>query len=261
MISITDATKGRVAQPPRLLVYGSPGCGKSTLAAAATKPIVIDVDGGTQNIDCTRTPTPTTFEELLALLAELATVEHDYRTLVVDTLDAVESMVWGLVVADYNRTSKGAKVTTAGDIPYGRGMESAVDYWRRFLASLERCWSGRRMTVILIDHSTIRTFKNPSDEDYQRIEPKIDRKASALLRSWCDAVLLADFQTEVATNAQTKRSKGVSTGQRVLRTEYAASHDAKNRYALPPELPLSWTALAAGIKAGMTGPAVEAAQE
>ena len=44
--------------------------------------------------------------------------------------------------------------------------------------------------------------------------------------------------------------KGVSTGRRVLYTEWNAAYDAKNRYGLPPELPLDFAEYAAARERG-----------
>jgi DNA polymerase III delta prime subunit len=243
-----QVTSGRKQLPPRILIYGVPGCGKSTLASKAARPLFIDCEQGTSNLDVDRVE-PADFAGVLSTIRDASSEQHEYRTLVIDTLDAVEGMIWKVVTEEYNRTAK-VRVGSAQEIPFARGMDAAVEHWRQVVAELERAW-GRGMSIVLLDHSTIRTFKDPTTEDYQRIEPKIDRKASALVRSWCDAVLFADYRVEVDVSATTKRAKGHSIGERVIRTEYRASFDAKNRYGLPAEMQMDWAALATAIKAGM----------
>lgn len=44
--------------------------------------------------------------------------------------------------------------------------------------------------------------------------------------------------------------RGVSTGARLLYTQRTAAYDAKNRYSLPDELPLSWADYFAAVQAG-----------
>jgi hypothetical protein len=41
-----------------------------------------------------------------------------------------------------------------------------------------------------------------------------------------------------------KRSRGIGTGERIIRTVERPSHVAKNRLNLPDEMPLEWSAYA-----------------
>jgi hypothetical protein len=63
---------------------------------------------------------------------------------------------------------------------------------------------------------------------------------------WCDEVLFARYKTFTKTEGEgfNKRTIGIGTQQRVLRTISLPSAVAKNRARLPEELPLSWNVLA-----------------
>lgn len=243
---------GKQLKAPRLFILGTPKVGKTSLAAGALKPVFIDLETGTVNLDVARVPDPPqTFEELLTLIHSFATEPHDFKTLVLDPASRVEPMIWDLVLAGYNRDAK-VKASSVPDIPFRRGLDAAVDHWRRLVAALEKVWVAKNMTIIVIDHVAIRNFKDPTaTADYQRIEPSIDRQASGLIQRWCDAVLFADFKVEVATDIKTKASKAMGSGERVLYTEHGAAHDGGNRYQLPVEMPLDWATLAKAIKAGL----------
>jgi hypothetical protein len=43
---------GKKQQAPRLLIYGTEGSGKSTIASQASKPIFVLTEDGTDQIDC-----------------------------------------------------------------------------------------------------------------------------------------------------------------------------------------------------------------
>ncbi len=163
----------------------------------------------------------------------------------VDTLDALEALCWAHVVAKKNDP----KVKDIEGLGYGKGYTAALDEWRVLLAKLERLWNQRGMTIVLIAHSWIKTFKNPEDEDFDRYQLKLHEKAGGAIKDWCDAVLFARYETFANTDGKTKRTRGVSTGARVLHTQRTAAFDAKNRYDLPETIPLDWEAFAAGVKA------------
>ena len=104
------------------------------------------------------------------------------------------------------------------------------------------------MGIVLLAHAAIRTFKNPEGEDFDRYELKLNAKASAVVREWADAVLFANYET--LTAKKDGRVRGISTGARFMFTERRAAWDAKNRYGLPEQLPLSWSELEEAMVSG-----------
>src|SRR5262245_6244100 len=98
---INQIQRGKSAAPTRLLVYGTEGIGKSTLAANAPKPVFVQTEDGLNEIDCDKFPLAGSFGDVLASLVELHTGDHDYQTVVVDSLDWLERMVWDAVCDDY----------------------------------------------------------------------------------------------------------------------------------------------------------------
>jgi hypothetical protein len=104
------------------------------------------------------------------------------------------------------------------------------------------------MEIITIAHAAIKTFSNPSGSDYARYECKLHRSAAALWREWSESVLFACFEEYVRKTDG--KNKATSTGRRVMFTQHSATWDAKNRYNLPPELPLSYEEYAAARIAG-----------
>jgi len=96
---------GQRHRPPRLLIYGIEGGGKSTLAADAPKPIFIPTEDGLDQIDCNSFPLARSFDDVMACLTALATEEHDYHTVVIDTADWLERLIFDAVCKRFNATS------------------------------------------------------------------------------------------------------------------------------------------------------------
>ena len=236
MALLKQVQRGKVAVPRRVLLYGTHGVGKSTWASMAEKPIFIQTEDGLAGIECERFPLAGKYEDVLAALGELYTEEHAYRTVVIDSLDWLQSLI-------YERVCKDRGVENIEDLPYGRGYVFALTRWREVLAGLDALRNDRGMTVILIAHAQIERFANPETDTYDRYSPRLQKLASALVQEYCDEVLFATYKVHTRTTREgfdRKRVQGLGTGERVMRTAERPAHVAKNRLNLPYELPLDW---------------------
>jgi len=250
--------RGRRVAPDRILVLGVEGVGKSTLAASAPSPIFLAAEDGVRHLDVVSFPEPRTWRDVREAIRTLTAESHDFRTLVIDTIDWVEPLLWAHVCRSNGWRSM-------EELDYGKCFVPANDEWRAFLNSLDALRAERSMEILVLAHTTIKEFRNPAGPDYSRFEGKLQKGAYALFREWADMVLFATYEESVLKKAgvtqddPTKRGKAVSTGRRVLYTERTPAWDAKNRHNLPPVLPLSYEDLDAARKAGQ--PASPAALE
>lgn len=249
--TLADVTTGRKQQPFRVLLSGVEGIGKSTFAAGAPKPIFLGAEDGAGMLDVPRLPQPATWADAFRAVELLTTETHQFQTLVVDTVDWLEPLVWAHVCArDKKLNSEGEPdIESYG---FGKGYSTALDEWRKFLAGLERI-RAKGMHVVLLAHTHLKTFKNPLGEDFDRYELKLNLKAGGLLKEWVDALLFANYETFAIKKDSTskfEKAKGISSGARYIYTERTAGYDAKNRYSLPPQLALSWSEFEAAAKGG-----------
>ncbi|MEX0718031.1 MAG: ATP-binding protein [Planctomycetaceae bacterium] len=228
--------RGKQVAPRRTMVYGLAGIGKSTFGASAPAAVFLPTEDGLGNIDCDSFPLAESFEQALQALAALYSEEHDYRTLVVDSLDWLERLIHAEVCRQRN-------VPSVEDCGYGRGYVFALSHWREVLTGLDALRNDRGMTVVLLAHARIERFENPETETYDRYVPRLHKLASALIQEWVDECLFATYRvhTKVADEGfGRKKAKGIGTGERILRTTERPAHVAKNRLNLPDELPLDW---------------------
>jgi hypothetical protein len=179
---------------------------------------------------------------VLDAVRALAEERHDYKTLVIDTLDSIEPLCWRAVV---ERDTKAKSIEEVGG-GFQKGYVAAVDEWRSLLSQLERL-RGVGMAVILLAHVGVRNFKNPLGPDFDRFVMKLDPRAAAVFAEWSDLHLFAQFETWVDAE-KGKRPKGMSTDVRVVHTRRTAAFDAKNRFSLPETLPLSWDDVIAAVR-------------
>ena len=228
----------RIGAPVRMIVHGPPGIGKSNFAASAPSPIFIAAEDGLEEIDAAAVePHPKTYEDVCDALDYVATLDH--QTVIVDSLDWLEPLVWDYTV----RRAKAAKVKGSAmwsnieDFGYGKGYLAAIDHWRVIIRKLEFL-RAKGMNVILIAHSKRATIKNPIGDDYEQNTLKLNEKATALFVEW--ARIIAYFELDIATEDSSGRTKAQTTGRRIIRTETSPSFLAKIRTEkeFPAKLPL-----------------------
>ena len=53
---LDSTTTRRQPQPPRIMIYGSEGVGKSTFAASSPKPVFVQTEDGLSEIDTAKLP-------------------------------------------------------------------------------------------------------------------------------------------------------------------------------------------------------------
>jgi hypothetical protein len=243
-MQLGNIVKGRIAKPVRLLMYGPVGVGKSTFAASAPSPIFIGAEDGTSELNVERFPQPQAWLEVEDAVTELLTTEHPYKTLVIDTVDWLEPMCWQHVCA-HSRDKNGRPFESIRDMGYGSGYAAALDLWRILLARLEELRDKKGMSIVLLAHTQISTFKNPEGENFDRHALKLNKRTAGLVREWPDAVFFAYYET--FTHTKEGETKAISSGARMLATQYTAAFDAKNRYDLPERIPLDWQSFADAI--------------
>lgn len=252
MSLLQAVTKGRVERPYRITLYAPEGLGKSTFASNAPSPIFIPTEDGTAHLDVARLPRPATWADLMAGVAALTSEPHDYQTLVIDTLDAAETLNWTKVIADAPPDKSGEKPKSIEEVGggYGKGYQAALDVWRQLLAALERLQAERKMHLVLLAHSQLKLYRNPQGDDFDRYTMKFNEKAASLFREWSDDVLFGNFETfGVKEKGTAKRVRGVSSGARLLYTIRTAAYDAKTRRGVRDGIPLDWNEFAAAATA------------
>jgi hypothetical protein len=229
-------SRGRITRPQKAVIYGPEGVGKSTLASLTPEAVFLDTEGGTHHLDVIRLDEASTWEEIKASVARLATAQHPFKSLVIDTADWLEKRLAEHLCTKANKDS-------IEDFGYGKGWVLLAEEFARFLSSLDALLA-RGMHVIFLAHSTVRKFEAPDQAgSYDRFELKLSKQAAPLLKEWADLVLFANYVTKVAEK-DNGRTRGVGGKERVLFTTHTAAYDAKNRHGLPDKLPFTIEALA-----------------
>jgi len=239
-ISLSSIQKGGASKPPVITIHGTPGIGKTTFAAAAPAPIFIRTEDGLGSLGPDAFPVATTWGDVLGALGALYQEQHDYSTVVIDSLSALEPLIWKQVAQDHNQDS-------IEGLGFGKGYVMALDYWAQFLQGMTALRDDKGLTPVLIAHSDVTRFDSPEVEPFDRFQIKLHKRAFQLLYERADVIGFANWRTHVVkaeVGFNQKVSRGVGTGERLLHLVEKPAYIAKNRYGLPDTMPLSWQTFA-----------------
>lgn len=235
-----NITRGVTATAQKVVIYGTEGIGKTSIASQFPNPLFIDTEGSTSNMDVARMDRPSSWQYLYQQI-DFVKQNRPCQTLVIDTIDWAERLAIEFVVSDANKTS----ITGFG---YGEGFIRLEEEFGRFLNKLTDLIEIG-INVVLTAHAKITKFEQPDEMGaYDRWELKLGNKTTAktaaLVKEWADMVLFANYKTfSVAVDEKGKKHKG----QGGVRTFYANHHpawDAKNRHGLPDEFPMDYAYIA-----------------
>lgn len=231
-------TRGKLATPQRVVIYGPEGIGKTSLAARFPEPVFIDTEGSTRNFDVARYPDPNSWEGLILAVRHAMEEPQNQRTLVLDTADWAEKLCAQSVC---DRAQKQG----IEDFGYGKGYVYLKEEFAKLLTYLDGVIAAG-VHVVVTAHAALRRVEQPDEMgSYDRWELKLTKYVAPMLKEWADLVLFCNYRTIVVQD-ENKKNKAQG-GRRVMYTAHHPCWDAKNRHGLPPELPMEWESIAPAI--------------
>ena len=255
MSLLSQITTEAPSQPARVYLYASEKWGKTSWAAHAPKPLFLMTQGETGLLDlisCGQVrPTahlPKDFQSWPDLLNAVRAVErepHDYQTLVIDTANGAERLLSDHIL---DVEFKGQQTGKGGYNSYAAGDLACIPHWQGFLRQLDAVRVRRKMSIILLAHSKVKSVNNPEGDDYDQLRPEGLDKLWPLTHKWASIIAAGSYKVFV------KNDKASGGRDRVIRLRSSAAVVAGNRYGLPDEIPCgatpaaAWTAFANAMK-------------
>ena len=236
----------RLRVPMFYLWYGPEGIGKTSLIADMPDPIMIDIEGGSSEVEIARYVfrddpgghVPRSYEEILSAVEDLIqNPGHGYRTLGFDTADALEALIQEHICKrDGEQNIEG--------YGFGKGYKVAVAELRVLLSRLNVLRFRDGMNVAFAAHAVATTFKNPEGPDYDRWSLVGDKLFTAELRGRCDNVGFLHLESGAAklpdeAKSKTARARGWDTGKRLIELVGTAAWYAKTRLSVPSQIELA----------------------
>ena len=227
--SLQSVTSSKEFPAQKIVIYGVPAIGKTTFASTFPKPILLRTEDGACALDV---PTfPKLVENLKELERALAALHggHDFKTLVIDSLDWLEPLVFRYVCQQEGKLN-------IEDFGYGKGYMKADDIWRRVLSKIDNLRVSKSMNIVSIAHAVPVVFDAPDADAYQRYQLKLQKRGTALWMEWADITLFLNYQVSVIANQDKGTNKAHGTDDRIIYTQERPAFQAKSRWPLPGEI-------------------------
>lgn len=241
MASIMDTIEKPRERPVMVTFCGDSGMGKTSLAASFPKPIFIRAEDGLQAIPEGLRPVAfpvvqdakQLWEQLTAVIHEA----HDFQTLVIDSVTALERIFIAEVMA-MDGKAKSINQALGG---YGAGPSAVAAMHQRVRKAAGLVNEKRGMHVVFVAHADVETMRLPDSDDYMRYSLRLPSKS---MPPYVDDVDIVGFiRLEMFTKGDDgDRKKAISTGERELICHAVASNVSKNRFGISAPLPVPYDA-------------------
>lgn len=240
-MSIMDTVAKPADRAVICTICGDSGMGKTSLAAAFPKPIFVRAEDGLQAIPQARRPDAfpllgganatdavnAMWKQLIALLQE----DHDYQTVVIDSVTALER----LFIASVLESDPKAKSINQALGGYGAGLAAVAAMHQRVRKAAGLLNERKGMHVVFVAHADVETMRLPDSDDYMRYSLRLPSKS---LPPYVDDVDVVGFlRLETFTKGDDgERKKAISTGERQLIVHATAANVSKNRFGITEAL-------------------------
>lgn len=222
-------TRGQLQTPVRACIYGTEGIGKTTLASQFPEPLILDTEDGSNRLDVTRSKCPN-WPTLMAALRELVVEPQGFKTIIIDTID------WAAFWCDRHVCKMHGKKSLE-DWAYGKGYKIWADQFGEIIDVAEQLVSAGLNVVFVAHAKTTRVSPPDQTESYDRYELDLHKLLAPCVKEWADLLVFCNYRTKVV-EGNDGRMKAIGGTDRVMFAQRSAAYDAKNRFGLPPEMPM-----------------------
>lgn len=229
----------KTESPPEMIVIsGSNGSGKTTLADCMPAPYFLNVEntGALRNgiHHWTNGPCPS-FSDFKNAVMEFAKEEHDFKTLVVDSVNAIET----LVINDIRKRNDGESNLARCDGGYNGGYNSLYSIMNDIAIRLCNIRDTRKVYIVMIIHSRPRDVELPGLSAFQQWQPNLTitknfdiadiykRECDMWLHCWSKYTVIDDANDDAKVRRQL--AVGGAT-KRLIGVEQTPTYFAKNRH-------------------------------
>ena len=231
------ATAGKPQnRPVAITILGDAGLGKTSLAASFPKPIFIRSEDGLRSVPEKMMPDAfpliKSVEELWAQLTALIREDHDYQTLVIDTITTLDTIFTDHVLESDPKKPKSLNQAHGG---YGAGRDMIASLHRR-VRNAAGMLMDRGMNVVFVAHAETVRIEPPDANAYTKYAMRMNEKSTLPYIDNVDAIGFIRLETYVVGDGEVKKAHSDGTRQMVCHA--MAANVSKNRFGITEPITL-----------------------
>lgn len=236
-MSILDRISQPTSKPVVATILGEPGVGKTSLAAAFPKPVFVKIEDGTEGIpeslkgNIAELPEIKSVDQLWNDLNELIKEEHGFKTVVLDSVTALERLFQQYIIDTDPKKPKSINTAMGG---YGAGFQ-AVGALHQRVRRAAGLLQDKGIHVLFLAHVEIDTLDLPDQDPYSRYSLRLNKRSMAPYVDDVSAVALVRLET-FTKGDDDKRKKAVGNGNRIITMHATPASVTKNRYGIEQDI-------------------------
>lgn len=192
------------------LIYGRAKIGKSTLCSYFDQALFIATEPGLNHLEVYRVDC-NSWEKFLSTCAEIAKGQHEFKTIILDTVDNLITFC-----SDYVCRENG--ISHPSELPHGKGWGMITSEFNRAIVKLANLPYG----LVIVSHSKSEEVETKTKK-YSRTTIDVSGKNQNVILNLMDLILFMDSEMK----------DGVEIG--VVRTKPSIYFDAGDKSKLLPE--------------------------
>jgi len=196
------------------LIYGAPKIGKSTFCSQSENALFLSTEPGLNALSVYKVDVRS-WSDFLSACGEIAKGKHNYKTIVIDTIDNLHKSC-----AEYVCQKHG--IEHESDLSFGKGFKLVQDEFARAINKLAFLPYG----LILVSHAQEKELETAAGKRL-KILPTLPDKVHKFIAGLADIILYCDIERKTD-------DKGKTTQRRVVRTKPSATYEAGDRTGLLP---------------------------
>ncbi len=164
--------------------YGEPKSGKTTIATKFPRALLLAAEKGYNALPGVMAQPINSWGDFKKALTELRDpeVQEMFETVIIDTADIAYSYCEKYICS--RESDQKNTYENIADIPYGKGFSMAQDEFDTCIRKILQLNYG----LVLISHSTEKTFTNEKGQEVSKIVPTLDKRARLVCERTCDII-------------------------------------------------------------------------
>ena len=231
-MSLMESISKPEKRPIVATIVGEAGTGKSGLAASFPKPIFIRAEDGVNRIS-SKVETPDSFplvtseRDVVAQLMALLNEDHDYQTLVIDSITELETIFSAEIIKNGGKEGKPASSIATAFGGYGAGYKTLAAMHGRVRKGAGMLNERKGMNILFVGHADLETVTLPDLDDFSRYSIRMHKDSKSHYLDNVDLVGFVRLQRALRGDDD-DRKRVISNGDREFVCHATAASTSKN---------------------------------